>query len=171
MNIFVLDPSPAIAASYHCDQHLHKMILESAQILSRIASRQAWADNSAYYKPTHANHPCTLWAGQSVTNAFWLVQLAQELDKIRLSLGCKSHKSMAIINKFIDDYCFDEYRWNPPASFIFCGPASIASRTNLSVHQQYQEAYRYKQLIWPRPMTWKNRTVPTFMLNNHVQQP
>jgi len=25
MNIFVLDTDPAIAASYHCDQHLHKM--------------------------------------------------------------------------------------------------------------------------------------------------
>lgn len=34
MNIFVLDPNPAIAASLHCDQHLHKMILESAQMVS-----------------------------------------------------------------------------------------------------------------------------------------
>ena len=25
MNIFVLDTDPSIAASYHCDQHLHKM--------------------------------------------------------------------------------------------------------------------------------------------------
>ena len=24
MNIFVLDTNPALAASYHCDQHLHK---------------------------------------------------------------------------------------------------------------------------------------------------
>ena len=30
MNTFVLDTDPKVAASYHADQHLHKMILESA---------------------------------------------------------------------------------------------------------------------------------------------
>lgn len=33
MNIFVLDPNPRIAAKYHCDKHVVKMILETAQML------------------------------------------------------------------------------------------------------------------------------------------
>lgn len=33
MNIFALDKNPKIAAIYHCDQHLNKMILESCQML------------------------------------------------------------------------------------------------------------------------------------------
>lgn len=36
MNIFVLDYNPKFAAEYHCDKHVVKMILESAQILSSI---------------------------------------------------------------------------------------------------------------------------------------
>lgn len=36
MNIFVLDYNPQKAALYHCDKHVVKMILESAQILSSI---------------------------------------------------------------------------------------------------------------------------------------
>ena len=34
MNIFILDKNPKIAAEYHCDKHVVKMILESAQMLS-----------------------------------------------------------------------------------------------------------------------------------------
>ena len=33
MNIFVLDESPILAARDHCDKHICKMILESAQML------------------------------------------------------------------------------------------------------------------------------------------
>lgn len=34
MNIFVLDLSPTIAATFHCDKHVVKMIVEYAQLLS-----------------------------------------------------------------------------------------------------------------------------------------
>ena len=34
MNIFYLDSDPRIAAKYHCDKHVVKMILESGQMLS-----------------------------------------------------------------------------------------------------------------------------------------
>lgn len=34
MNIFYLDENPVLAAEFHCDKHVVKMILESAQLLS-----------------------------------------------------------------------------------------------------------------------------------------
>ena len=34
MNIFVLDDNPITAAKQHCDKHVVKMIIESAQMLS-----------------------------------------------------------------------------------------------------------------------------------------
>ena len=34
MNIFILDQIPKKAAEYHCDKHVVKMILESAQMKS-----------------------------------------------------------------------------------------------------------------------------------------
>ena len=34
MNIFVIDKDPVVAAQEHCDKHVVKMIVESAQMLS-----------------------------------------------------------------------------------------------------------------------------------------
>ena len=34
MNVFVLDYDPKTAAEMHCDKHVVKMILETAQLLS-----------------------------------------------------------------------------------------------------------------------------------------
>jgi len=34
MNIFILDTDPKLCAQYHCDAHVNKMILESAQMLA-----------------------------------------------------------------------------------------------------------------------------------------
>jgi hypothetical protein len=36
MNIFALDESPMFAAQFHCDKHVVKMVLETAQILSTV---------------------------------------------------------------------------------------------------------------------------------------
>jgi hypothetical protein len=33
MNIFVLDRNPMVCAMYHCDKHVPKMILETAQMI------------------------------------------------------------------------------------------------------------------------------------------
>lgn len=32
MNVFVLDKDPVLAAKYHCDKHVVKIILETQQI-------------------------------------------------------------------------------------------------------------------------------------------
>ena len=72
MNIFILDTNPEIAATYHADKHVNKMILESAQMLSTVLDGP--------YKPTHRNHPCTLWVGRSRANAEWLWHLADMLN-------------------------------------------------------------------------------------------
>lgn len=69
MNIFVLHRDPATAAQMACDKHCVKMILETAQMLSTIIQANG---GSAKYKPTHAGHPCTIWAGKSAHNFAWL---------------------------------------------------------------------------------------------------
>ena len=37
VNIFILDENPKTCAEYHCDKHVIKMILESAQMLSTVS--------------------------------------------------------------------------------------------------------------------------------------
>ena len=78
MNIFILDENPKTCAEYHCDKHVVKMILESAQMLSTVSRLNG---GEVGYKPTHKNHPCTKWAGQSLTNWFWLQKLTEHLNE------------------------------------------------------------------------------------------
>lgn len=78
MNIFYFDTDVERCARYHCDAHVVKMILESAQILCTVL----WINNvPAPYRPTHKNHPSVLWANQSLSNWCWLRDLARTLNQ------------------------------------------------------------------------------------------
>jgi len=78
MNIFYLDSDVEICAQYHCDKHIIKMILESAQVLCTVL----WMHNiPAPYRATHRHHPCVLWVNESLANWSWLVELAAALNK------------------------------------------------------------------------------------------
>lgn len=88
MNIFAVDRNPVIAAQMLCDKHVVKMILESAQIMSTI--------NGGPYKPTHANHPCVIWA-QKRTNYEWLAKHALALCQEYTVRYNKVHKCQPII--------------------------------------------------------------------------
>lgn len=92
MNIFVLDRDPTQAARWHCNKHVVKMIVESAQMLST-----AWPADVALYRRTHYNHPCSVWTRASLANYYWLCELALTLcEEYTLRYG-KTHKTEAII--------------------------------------------------------------------------
>lgn len=98
MNIFILDLDPAKCARYHCDKHVIKMLLEAAQMLCTVAGSYGYA---VPYKPTHKNHPCTLWVAESIENWHWLVRLSLELNKeyrYRFAHDV-DHKSWTVIKK------------------------------------------------------------------------
>jgi len=79
MNIFYLSSCPVDAASFHCDKHVVKMILEYAQLLS-TAHHVLDGDEApeGIYKKTHVNHPSAVWARQSSSNYAWLYDLFVE---------------------------------------------------------------------------------------------
>ncbi len=82
MNIFVLDKDPKVCATMHCDKHVVKMILESAQMIC-TTHHQCYNDNLSYnipYKQTHVNHPCNRWLRDSLGNYLWLVNLTKHLN-------------------------------------------------------------------------------------------
>ena len=166
MNIFILDTDPEICASYHCDQHLHKMILESAQMLSTAARARGFVEIESWlYKDTHPNHPCTLWTGSSNHNMHWLCTLAIELNALRTN---GDHGSMDIIWA-VKDYLEDEFPYcyyRHVEEFVFAGPPTIAI-TSKPITAKYQKYYRQKHAHWTlnnrRGMTYKNRPIPPFM--------
>ena len=94
MNIFFLSESPTLSAIAQTDKHVVKMALESAQLLctahrvldgketirlsknNRKLKYWEMADEeleSTLYKPTHYNHPCSIWVRESAANYNWLL--------------------------------------------------------------------------------------------------
>ena len=97
MNIFILDEDIELCAQYHCDQHVVKMILESAQMLCTALNKKG---HNTPYRSTHVKHPCVLWVEESFDNFCWLSELALELNReYRYRFARDTdHKSMSVIS-------------------------------------------------------------------------
>jgi len=92
INIFILHTDPAKAARDHCDRHVVKMMLETAQLLCSVHE-----PGEAPYRRTHYNHPCSVWTRASRQNYDWLVRLGLALaDEYAVRYG-KVHKSRAVV--------------------------------------------------------------------------
>ena len=82
MNIFVTSPDPKACAEALDDRRLVKMVLETAQLLCTAMHARGY---EVAYKPTHFNHPCSIWARASLNNLQWLhqhgVSLGVEYDR------------------------------------------------------------------------------------------
>ena len=99
MNIFATDPSPVTSAQMLANRHVVKMPLESAQMLSTVL-RRLEAPDARLYKSTHAQHPCTVWAGLSRSNFLWLCKHGDALcaEKLVRYPDKPPHKSQTIID-------------------------------------------------------------------------
>lgn len=96
MNIFVLDQFPMLAAQYHSDTHVVKMVLETAQLLSTTHQLLTPLDKQPLtniYQPTHINHPCSKWVRESKANYQWLYELFRHLAAEYTYRYYKDHKS------------------------------------------------------------------------------
>ena len=100
MNIFVFNTDPVLAARDHCDRHVVKMIVEAAQMLSTVHHEHGNPPPKAY-RPTHAHHPCTVWAGESVANYMWLVEHAFALAEEYTRRYDRTHKTKAVLRALI----------------------------------------------------------------------
>lgn len=150
MNIFVLDTDPNTAAILHCDKHIVKMPLETAQILCTVYGA------GAPYKPTHTNHPCTVWARASTENYAWLCQLGVALSKEYTYRYNKTHKCQAIIESL-----------SKPPKTVPVGPRSPFAQA-MPIECQHVDAVvayqRYYALHKQHLAAWKLRPTPDFMV-------
>lgn len=136
MNIFLLHWNPRKAAEYHCDKHVVKMILETAQLLYSAH----WILNSPLpanaYKLAHKNHPCSIWTRESITNYMWLASLGWWLCKeYQCRYGeTKVHKTEAHIVWLIH---------NPPQNIPFLEMTPPAqAMPEIYKHENPIRAYR-----------------------------
>ena len=112
MNFFIFDGDLDQNAQYYCKQHLVKIILEIAQLLCTAVSVVHYdgclvpteALDSCFgvsktYKPTHKNHPCSIFARQSQETFDYTCRLGLALCRAysQESNGKKRHASESLI--------------------------------------------------------------------------
>lgn len=93
MNIFYLHSDPEKCAKMHCDKHVVKMIVETAQLLSTAHHEIDGDPSIECYRSTHKNHPSAVWARKNRSNYQWLWQLLQGLLVEYTSRYGKVHKT------------------------------------------------------------------------------
>lgn len=111
MNVFILSWDVDECARWHGDQHVGKMILEGTQLLCN-----AWwfIGGQAPYKPTHINHPCSVWARMNVEHWVYLRQLVLALGREFEHRFGKEHRS-AVVARRLKVPPLGRMRWvNPP---------------------------------------------------------
>lgn len=150
MNIFVLDTNPSKCAQYHCDKHVVKMILETAQLLCGVH----WVLNSsAPYKLSHRNHPCSIWTRECIENYVWLCDLGINLCKEYTYRYNKTHKSQQIIEWCITN--LPRLRENGDLT-----PFALAMPDEYKVNcpiESYKNYYRGAKTSFA---SWKKRNTP-----------
>ena len=177
MNIFVLDRDPEIAAKYHCNKHVVKMILESGQMLcgahwlsflhkngkdlksfKRVRDAQAWLrENMPKHKQppwklSHANHPCSVWTRESKDNYRWHCELGLALCAEYTRRYGKIHKSEQLHNWLTDNVpdIPDIGRTEHPA----CMPDDCKVDSVVESYKNYYREYKKRLAVWePRATT------------------
>lgn len=98
MNIFFLSWNFDQCAKWHGDKHVGKMALEGTQLLCNAISSTG---KPAPYKPTHMNHPCSVWVKESRENWVYLRQLVRSLGSEFEHRFGKRHKSAELAKTLI----------------------------------------------------------------------
>jgi hypothetical protein len=162
MNIFFLDWDVNKCAKDHCDKHVVKMILETAQLLCSVHHMDCQVTDQIPYKLSHKNHPCSIWTRSSLTNYLYLCELGLALCKEYTNRYGKRHKSQdviewCLINKpKIQDIGFTE------------PPKAMPDEYKVSdVIESYRNYYRGAKMGFA---VWKNGYKPEWLKNNLVEE-
>jgi hypothetical protein len=155
MNIFVTNPNPKVCAEALDDLRLNKMILETAQLLSTAIRFHGHIGDLAY-KSTHVNHPCSMWARETVSNYAWLLGHFYALCQERFERTGKTHKSERLA------LTFEHSRHLLPSGsltpFVNCTPYK-----DDGVFDAYKLTLVDKWKNDKRPPKWTNTTKPSWI--------
>jgi hypothetical protein len=151
MNIFYLDRDIGRAVRYHCDRHVVKMPLETAQILCTALRRHGI---DAPYRPTHPKHPSVLWAGDSLAHWRWLRRFGKALCREYSHRYGRRHASEDVIDGLPEAPPIPDRGWRDPPQAMpeACKRADAVAG--------YRAFYRAEKAAFAK---WSNRRGPPFM--------
>ena len=151
MNIFVVDENPFVAASMLCDQHVVKMVTESAQLLA-TAHRVLESQHAVPYKPTHHNHPCSVWARQTTGNYTWLYAHACGLAlEFKCRFGHSNHKAIENLPNL--SVVPSKLPFGGVTKFALAMPDLYKALDTVEAYRNYYNGEKLKFARWTRCLT------------------
>jgi hypothetical protein len=171
MNVFFLDRDPQVAAQAHCDKHVVKMILESAQLLStahRVLDGNEKgilpdARDSVLYKATHRNHPSAVWVRRELDHYRWVHDLLYFLiGEYRYRYKDRPHATERLLPFLLDA----PYNIPMDGGFIMeeppqCMPDDSKNPDTVIAYRTYYAKHKYSIAKWTRrkaPEWWNEAT-------------
>lgn len=152
MNIFYLDRDPVKCASYHCDKHVVKMVLETAQLLS-TAHRELGSDVAdKCYRKTHVNHPSAIWVRSSDKHYRWAWRLFIHLN-----------------GEYLDRYNRVHLSWSKMYNVLKTTPITIPYQGWIDPPQCMPNAYKQEDTVEAYRTYYKNDK--PFAAWNHSDSP
>jgi len=160
VNIFFLDWDVEKNAQYHCDKHVVKMILETAQLLCGVhhVAVHDTAHDTAHvpYKLSHKNHPCSIWARDSMSNYLYLCEIGLALCEEYTYRYGKRHKSQEVI-----EWCLMNKPQIQDIGFTTPPKAMPDEYKTEDVIESYRKYYLGAKKTF---LTWKERKVPEWVI-------
>ena len=160
MNIFFLDYDVKKCAQYHVDKHVVKMILETAQLLCGVhhVTAHDTAHDTAHvpYKLSHKNHPCSIWARDSISNYLYLCEIGLALCEEYTYRYGKRHKSQEVI-----EWCLMNKPQIQDIGFTTPPKAMPDEYKTEDVIESYRKYYLGAKKTF---LTWKERKVPEWVI-------
>ena len=162
MNIFVLDEDPAIAAAMACDQHVVKMVTETAQLLSTACRLHGV---NVGYKPTHQNHPCSMWARESWGNFGWLLMHGLALSGEYTYRYGKTHAAGSVLSEIMEAVTYRDFEAKEQTPFAQCMPVQYRGTDAVQAYRAFYLGEKARFARWR-----KSRPAPDWFVAGQVAE-
>ena len=174
MNIFVTDRDAEVAAYYLCDVRARAMLRESVQMMSTAVHLLDPDFADGLYRPTHQNHPVTVWTRTRGSNFRWLLDHATAL-RVRVGEAHKSGLLLPALEAWFSRrylrFPETEVAWHNHSPFVNAA-RNLERGVDFTYVADVHEAYRqYLEHRWfetdRRLPTWSHGRLPPWITNAH----
>lgn len=141
------------------------MTLETAQIMATVLHKLTDV-RGIPYKPTHENHPCVIWAGESRQNFLWLCVYGEAIAHEYKHRYGRVHASTAMIGLAINSVDRVPVGKNRLTPFAQAMPEPYKSADPVEAYRNYYLAEKVPTGLIEEDATenwsllWRNRGVP-----------
>lgn len=168
MNVFFVDQDPIVAAQCLVDQHVNKMVTETAQILSNCYTLEELANpdcprtqTGKVRKHSYPHHPCCKWATDAYENWEWVVKHGLALEKERLFRGFKPSYSVKFIQWSLENpplQGWNRGKVSPPAQAFGEEFKFLSQPDPVEAYRSYYRIAKRKQTTLKK--VWTRRGAP-----------